>query len=144
MLPNDLKSCCGHIYHSVASLCMPRQGVSELEVMFTFTLIQNLEHEVRIANSDSDKTYGGEIWVIPMQGIYQGNGGGPTIWAVVSSPLLQIMKEEGFGTYFKATITDDAIRLAGYAFVDKTDLIQIGKDSLESSHWRSCSRCRKE
>ena len=68
-----------------------------------------------------------------MQGVYQGNGGGPTIWAVVSSPLLQIMKEEGFGTFFKVSLTNDTIGLVGYAFVDDTDLIQTGKDGSESS-----------
>jgi hypothetical protein len=113
MVPNDLKSCYDRICHLIASLCMRRQGVAESEVVFTFTLIQNLEHTICTAYSDSDKTYGGELWVIPMQGVYQGNGGGPTIWAVVSSPLLQIMKEEGFGTFFKASITNDSIRLVG-------------------------------
>jgi hypothetical protein len=33
------------------------------------------------------------------------------------------MKEVGFGTFFKASITNDTIRLVGYAFVDDTDLI---------------------
>jgi hypothetical protein len=68
-----------------------------------------------------------------MQGVYQGNGGGPTIWAVVSSPLLQIMKKEGFGTFFKASITNGIVRIVGYAFVDDTDLVQTGKDGSESS-----------
>jgi hypothetical protein len=66
-----------------------------------------------------------------MQGVYQGNGGGPTIWAVVSSPLLQIMKKEGYGTFFKASITNGTIRLVGYAFIDDTDLIQTGQDGSE-------------
>jgi hypothetical protein len=59
-----------------------------------------------------------------MQGIYQGNGAGPVIWAVVSSPVLQILRPEGFGAFFKATLSGDDIRLVGYAFVDDTDLIQ--------------------
>jgi hypothetical protein len=88
---------------------MRQQGVPESEVVFTFTLIQDLEHEIRTAYRDSDKMYGGEIWVIPMQGVFQGNGGGPTIWAVVSSPFLQIMKEEGYSTFFKASISDGTI-----------------------------------
>jgi hypothetical protein len=66
-----------------------------------------------------------------MQGVYKGNGGGLTIWAVVSSPLLQIMKQEGYGTFSKASITNGTIRLVGYTFVDNTDLIQTGKDGPE-------------
>jgi hypothetical protein len=47
-----------------------------------------------------------------MQGIYQGNSGGPTIWAGVSSPLLRIMNVEVFGTFFKASITNSIVRIA--------------------------------
>jgi hypothetical protein len=64
-----------------------------------------------------------------MQGVYQGNGAGPIIWAVVSSPLLRIMKEEGFGTFFKTSLSGQDIRIVGYAFVDDTDLIQTGRNS---------------
>jgi hypothetical protein len=61
-----------------------------------------------------------------MQGVYQGNGAGPVIWAVVSSPVLQILRQEGYEAYFKAAISGEQIRLVGYAFVDDTDLIQTG------------------
>ena len=67
-----------------------------------------------------------------MQGVYQGNGAGPVIWAVVSSPLLKIMREQGYGTFFKTAISGLEIRLVGYAFVDDTDLIQSAKNSSES------------
>ena len=63
-----------------------------------------------------------------MQGVYQGNGAGPIIWAVVSSPLLQILREDGFGTFFDTSISRKTIRIVGYAFVDDTDLIQTAKD----------------
>jgi hypothetical protein len=58
-----------------------------------------------------------------MQGVYQGNGDG----AVVSSPVLQILRQEGYGAFFKAAISGEAILLVGYAFVDNTNLIQTGK-----------------
>ena len=62
-----------------------------------------------------------------MQGVYQGNGAGPIIWAVVSSPLLQILKEDGYGTFFQSSISRLPIRTVGFAFVDDTDLIQTAK-----------------
>jgi hypothetical protein len=68
-----------------------------------------------------------------MLGVYQGNGAGPTIWAVVNSPLLQIMKKEGFGTFVKASITNGIVCLVRYTFADDADLIQTGKDGSESS-----------
>jgi hypothetical protein len=52
---------------------------------------------------------------------------------VISFPLLQIMKEEGFGTFFRRGITDDKIKLAGYAFVDDTYLVQTGKTGQETA-----------
>ena len=64
---------------------------------------------------------------VPIQGIYQGNGAGPIIWVVVSSPLLQILKEDGFGTFFKKAISQNLIRIVGYAFVDDTNLIQTAQ-----------------
>ena len=63
-----------------------------------------------------------------MKGVYQGNGTGHIIWAVVSSPILQILKEDGFGTFFKTAISQKQIRIVGYTFVDDTDLIQTSKD----------------
>jgi len=35
-------------------------------------------------------------WTQPVASIRQGNGAGPAIWAAVSSPLFEIMKEDGF------------------------------------------------
>ena len=69
-----------------------------------------------------------------MQGVYQGNGTGPIIWAVVSSPLLQILQEDGFGTFFQTSISGKEIQIVGYAFVDDTDLIQTAEEGENFSH----------
>ena len=42
------------------------------------------------------------------------------------------MKAEGYGTFFKSSITNNTIRLVGYAFVDDTDLIQTGTNGSET------------
>jgi hypothetical protein len=97
-----------------------------------FSTLQNLEHTIRMAYGNSEETYGGDLWVIPMQGVYQGNGAGPLIWAVVSSPLLDIMRDEGFGTFFKTSLSAQAIRFVGYAFVDDTNLVQTDKAGNET------------
>ena len=69
---------------------------------------------------------------MPLQGIYQGNGAGPTIWAVVSSPVMDIMQNEGFGIDVKAPISGEGIQMIGYAFVDDTDLVQTGCNAKEA------------
>ena len=127
--PTDLKSCYDRICHSIASLSMRRQGVQALEVHCMFTPLQYLQHTICCAYGNSDNTYGSDTWEKPMQGVYQGNGAGPIIWAVVSSPLLQILNEEGYGTFFQTALTNQPIRIVGYAFVDDTDLIQTAKES---------------
>lgn len=97
-----------------------------------FSTLQNIEHTIRTAYGGFEETYGSILWVIPMQGVFQANGAGPLIWAIVSSPLLDIMHEEGFGTFFKTSLSSQAICFAGYAFVDDTDLVQTGKDGTET------------
>jgi hypothetical protein len=44
-----------------------------------------------------------------MQGIGQGNGAGPMLWAVVSTPVLKVMRAEGFGTFFVACLSGECI-----------------------------------
>ncbi len=62
--------------------------------------------------------------MIPIHGIGQGNGAGPAIWAVVSSPLLNVLREKGYGCEIKCPLSSEYFRFVGYAFVDDTDLIQ--------------------
>jgi hypothetical protein len=48
---------------------------------------------------------------------------GPAIWAVVSTPVLKMMKDEGFGFMYKTSIEGKQLHLVGYSFVDDTDII---------------------
>lgn len=57
----------------------------------------------------------------------QGNGAGPAILAVVSSPVLDILLSEGFGTFFQTSITGEDVLFVGGSFVDDTDLVQTAK-----------------
>ena len=76
------------------SLC--RIGLTESESQCMFEPLQYLEHRIRCAFGDLKETYGSEHRERPMQGLYQGNGAGPVIWAAVSSPILQILRDKGF------------------------------------------------
>jgi hypothetical protein len=95
VIPTDLKSCYDHICHSIAALSMRRQGVAECKVVCMFSTLQHLSHTIRCAYGTFAESYGDDIWAVPMQGVYQGNGTGPVIWDVVNSPVLQILREEG-------------------------------------------------
>jgi len=99
-----------------------------------------MNHTIQTAFGDSELMYRGDCWVVPLpglaggnkkmgppQGAGQGNGAVPTMWAVVSTPMLEIMREEGFCTVFKALISNKEIQFVGYAFVDDTDLVLMAK-----------------
>lgn len=96
-----------------------------------FNTLQELSHQVRTAYGDSDQSYGGNS-IIPLHGVCQGNGAGPAIWAVVSTPILNMLHSANVGSFFKTTISQRDIRFVGYSFVDDTDLIQTTRNPTES------------
>jgi hypothetical protein len=121
----DAKSCYDLIGHTQASLAMQRMGVPKAAVDCLFSTPQGAIHRVRTGYGDSAGSYGGNAWLLPFHGIGQGNGAGPAIWAVVSTPLLNILREMGFGLSYVAPITNLPLSFSGFAFVDDTDLLQM-------------------
>ena len=112
--------------------CLQHLGLPESAIICMFTTLQDMEHTVRTVYGNSQNTYGGPLWLVPMQGIFQGNDMGPMFWAVVSTPVLKVMQKEGFGTFFRACITGNTIHFVGYSFVDDTDLIQTARTPNET------------
>lgn len=124
---NDLKSCYDRINHSFASLCLQRIGMKKAEVACMFGTLQEMEHRIRTAYGDSQESFGGQRWTQTCSSIYQGNGAGPIIWATVSSPLLETLKELGFGARFESACSHQEHKFSGYMFVDDMDLVQTGR-----------------
>jgi hypothetical protein len=62
------------------------------------------------------------------KGVGQGNGAGPAIWAVVSTPVLEMMCKNRHGAVFRLAISGESIKLVGFAFVDDSDTIQTASD----------------
>jgi hypothetical protein len=104
---------------------MQRMGVPKEAVDCLFSTLQGAIHRVRTGYGDSAGSYGGDAWLIPFHGIGQGNGAGPAIWAVVSTPLLNTLREMGFGLSYATPITNLPLSFSGFAFVDDTDLLQM-------------------
>jgi hypothetical protein len=128
---NDARSCYDLIGHTQASLAMQRNGVPKAAVDCLFTTLQNASHKVRAGYGDSPSSYGGHTWITPMHGIGQGNGAGPAIWAVLSSPLLNMLRTKGFGCEFISPFSKELIKFVGYAFLDDTDVL-VSKPSMTS------------
>ena len=78
-------------------------------------------------------------WDTPMHGIGQENGADPAIWAVLSSPLLNLLQSKGFGCVFLSPFSKEPLAFVGYAFVDDSYLgassshIPSGEDSFVST-----------
>ncbi len=121
MCVNDAKSCYNLVL-SFLNMVMQSKGVVEEPLVCMVTTLENLESKIQMVYSNSDDTYGGSLWAVPLfgeeqgdkcegpqHGIGQGNGATPTCWAVVSTPMLDVMRVEGFTTYFKALISNEEI-----------------------------------
>ena len=85
--------------------------------------LQHLRHHIRtvfgdsITYFDSDDKSG-----IPLGGIGQGNGAGPAIWALVSTPIFDALRNRDYGVFLQCPLLGQLLHFAGYAFVDDTDL----------------------
>ena len=99
-------------------------GLPKAPIVSVFDTIQQMNHYVWTVFGDFTLSFGGIISGLPFHGVGQGNGAGPAIWAVVSMPLLDLMRAEGYGTVFQMPLSGESIHLVGYAFVDDADIVQ--------------------
>ena len=124
----DLQSCYDLIAHTPASIGMQSQHVPQPPIICMFTTLQDMVHTVRTAFGDSLASFGGDLYAVPFnpppQGVGQGNGAGPAIWAVVSTPVLNMLRSGGHGAHFKLAISGEDVLLVGFAFVDDGDVVQ--------------------
>jgi hypothetical protein len=122
---NDAKGCYDRIVHNCASLCLQRIGTSPKSITSMFDTIQHLEHHVQTVFGESSRGFR-QQGNVPIQGVGQGNGAGPQIWALVSTPVLNMLRAEGLGATFISAMTQLSTSLVGFAFVDDTDLVTSG------------------
>jgi len=81
-----------------------------------------MQHHVQLIYGDSNLSQGHAQWTDPIAGIGQGNGAGPHIWAVASTPLFQILKKEGFLAQIICAMSKHQSAMASFGFVDDIDL----------------------
>ena len=119
---SDAAGCYDRICHPVAILTLASYGVPMSVCQSLFQTLQKARHHIKTGFGRTKRsTYGNEH--IPMQGIGQGNGIGPTLWALISSKLIQMMEKAGHGIHFLTSISLTAVSLVVFAFVDDTDLV---------------------
>ena len=115
--------------HSIASISLQRVNVPKEPILCNFTTLQNITHSVRTPFGYSNTTYGGDTWSVPLnpppQGLGQGNGAAPDIWAILRTLLLNCLRKLGHGSALKCCISGDTTRLVGYYFVYDSTIFQI-------------------
>jgi hypothetical protein len=131
---NDMKGCYDRIVHSVASICMQRMGLDDKGLRSMFHTLQHLHHYVRTIHGVSSKSFqANDIHPIAIQGIGQGNGAGPQIWAAISSVVLNALRQQHAGAEFELPFSRETLRLAGYAYVDDTDIIAYSTNDQDTT-----------
>ena len=89
-----------------------------------------MKHFIKTSFGISDRSYGeSRLDGKQVQGSGQGNGASPTIWALISTPLLNMMRTLGFGVSLKAPLSQETTNFVGCSFVDDTDLLQSSTTS---------------
>jgi hypothetical protein len=135
---NDAKSCYDRIIHSIVpSLCFLHLGSRTTTCVHALNVTEHGTHYSH-RTCDSTWSYGGAVWSTPihglawgdkeegpMSGIGQGNGAAPASWAIISTPILEIICKKGQCTVFKAFILGKELKIVGFAFIDNKDLLRV-------------------
>ena len=105
----------------MASLVLQHIGLSSITAFSMINTLQLVTHNINTTFREVTQQY--TLIFPPFQRSGQGNGAGPTIWVVISAILLTITKEEGFGLDVMSYLSHLVIAIAGFVFVDDTDII---------------------
>jgi hypothetical protein len=118
----DAQSAYDRVAHNIASIAMRQQGAPKAPVISMFRTLQKANHFISTAYGYASESYGGDRHP-PLQGMGQGNGAGPTIWAVLSTPVMNLVRRAGFGFSMLTAISVSLVSFICYAFVDDNDLV---------------------
>ena len=61
-------------------------------------------------------------------GVGQGNGCGGTVWTLISSKMIEVMKKRGYGANFRSALSLTFISIAAFSYVDDSDLPMMAPD----------------
>jgi len=122
---NDAKACYDRIVHAFAVLAIQQLGIPLGPIQVMFGTIQQLHHYIQTIHGDSDVSFTNNASNAPIQGIGQGNGVGLQIWAVVSSPIFDMVRNQGHGATFCASTSGNLFHFVGFGFVDDVDLVSV-------------------
>ena len=95
-------------------------GVPQMICRVLYQTLQQAKHHIKTGFGRSEAVSSDEP--IPISGIGQVNGLGPTLWALMSTELLRMMENAGHGVNLITSISLMTLAMVGFAFVDNADL----------------------
>mmetsp|Transcript_5090 Transcript_5090/g.7785 ORF Transcript_5090/g.7785 Transcript_5090/m.7785 type:complete len:370 (-) Transcript_5090:162-1271(-) len=134
----DLCSCYDRIQHCIAGMAMRKYGHKTPPIMCRFTTRQEIEVSLRTGFGDSELRKPKDLYLIPIdargnpisvaiQGVGQGSpdsSDGPVLWAIVSTAVLDVMRNLGYGITIKCTRSGESLNTLGCLFVDDSTYFQ--------------------
>ena len=126
----DAIGCFDRINHTPAIISLMQFGLDYSTVHTLFQVMQKSLHCIKTGYGTLEPVYGDET--VPLAGSGQGNGLGPTLWALISTVILIRCKRDGHGMKSITSITKLPIYFMGYLFVDDSDIVQ-GSDDVNTS-----------
>ena len=123
---NDAIECFDRIDHIPAILVLTRYGLDYDSTKTLFQVMQKALHTIKTGYGAFEPVYGDKM--IPVAGYGQKNGVDSTMWALISSVLIQMYKEVEHGIKIATTITKMILSLMCFAFVHNANLAQAVPD----------------
>ena len=87
---NDTKGCYDCISHSFTILTLMSFGLARLVTVVLLATLQWAHHHISTGFGCSQAVYGDEL--VPLSGVSQGNGIGPSLWVLISTKILDAMR----------------------------------------------------
>jgi hypothetical protein len=118
----DAEACYDRIPLHIAALCLRRQGLPLSAIKYMFSPIYGMKHNIRTSFGESSQSYRSPDH--RLHGILQGNGAGPCIWVMVSTPLLDHLRATGHGIQVQRLGYRTSLLVPAFAFVDDVDVVE--------------------
>lgn len=123
----DAENCYDRVHRGITALVFKDLGVNKGSVLAMLQSIQLMKFFLRTGWGDSLPSIGGDIIRI-LHVIFQGNGAAPVAWIMLSSVLVVIYKNLGYGIKVKSPMTLVLLSIMGVFFVDNTDLFIMSEN----------------
>jgi len=128
ILSTDAANCYDRMVHKFICMVCSKWGLEESVLRALLKPLQSAKHYTRTAYGDSHTCFTGTN----LQGAGQGNTSAAPFWTCVSSPMINIMKNNKFQSKMRSPLSIEEIVLTLMSFVDDTEVfLMIDSDDIE-------------